>query len=55
MDLDGIKAEMTRKPDANVLIEWIAYEGDNEFKRDHDFRQDAMAAITAYFEALEDQ
>lgn len=46
MDLEGIIAEMQRKPDQQYLLEWI--------ERDAGSLDEARAAIAACFSAIED-
>lgn len=47
MDLNGIIAEMGRKPDEGFLLDWIRYEATS--------LDEAKDAIDAYDEALEDE
>jgi hypothetical protein len=47
MDLNEISAEMRRKPDAQLLVEWI--------ETQVDLPDPIQQAINAYFDALEDR
>jgi hypothetical protein len=47
MDLEGIRQEMNRKPDAQYLLEWI--------ERDAGSLDEACVAIRAYWAALGDE
>jgi hypothetical protein len=47
MDLNEIVAEMHRKPDLQILVEWIEDGAQN--------LDEAKDAIAAYFESIEDE
>lgn len=51
MDLNEIVAEMQRKPDAQILIEWIDQRVQDPAG---ELRSEIGSAIDAYFDAIEE-